>query len=234
MKKEYFIIFLLISFVCKSQDRVNDALPQISKINGIITTSTGWLKNASGQWISGKNKIPEDLGADQKTLGNYEQHANGEDNFISIEQRDITIKDKTYILLLKKYKDGFFTYETIQEGWNPYNSYKYYVIDKEEFARIENVEHNSQQDLYINFICSGDVKYIDLKTLTINKIAKEINKQMNDNPNNSLSYELGVKINCFDNKKLVQFYFYDYRYGQNDNMYYETDYATFNNFININ
>ena len=235
MKKIILFTLLQISFLTFSQDRVNDELPKISQLNGNLTNSTGWLKNKSGQWINSKNKIPNDLGEDQKLLGNYEKYSIGEDNFISFEIRDIIIDGGTYSLILKKYRDGYYKYESIQKGWVSTNSYKFYVLNSNEIIKIESIKHNENNYLQLDFIFHGDIKYVNLTTLTNVMISKEINK-IRKGYNNFLEYKLGVNIKCFDDKKLVQFYFYDYLKNmgnETDDKYYETTIDNFNGFINI-
>jgi hypothetical protein len=235
MKKITLIALLHITLLTFSQNRVNEQLPIISQLNGILNISTGWLKNESGQWISSKNKIPNDLGENQKLLGNYEKYSIGVDNFISFEIRDITINGETYALILKKYRDGFYRYETIEKDWLPNNSYKFYVLDKNEINKIKNIMHNESNNLQLDFIYYGDIKYINLKILTNAMISKEINKIIKTY-DNFLGYKLGLNIKCFDDKKLVQFYFYEYIKGlenETDDKYYETTLANFNAFINI-
>jgi hypothetical protein len=68
MNRKIIILFLMLNTFCFGQNRVNDKLPQITKTNGQLLNAFGWLKNNSGQWISRKNKIPFDLGKDQKAL----------------------------------------------------------------------------------------------------------------------------------------------------------------------
>lgn len=236
MKKFTLFALLHISILTFSQNRVNEDLPIISQLNGILTNSTGWLKNESGQWISSKNKIPNDLGESQKLLGNYEKYSIGEDNFISYEIRDISIEGKTYVLILKKYKDGFYRYESIEEGWVSTSSYKFYVLEKDEISKIKNIKHNDSNYLQLDFIYYGDIKYINLKTLTNVMISKEINKVRKDY-DNFLGYKLGLNIKYFDDKKLVQFYFYDYTKSmgnETDDKYYETTVVNFGAFIKIN
>ena len=234
MRKILLLQIMLFNLVIFAQNRTNESLPIISKtIDGQIISAQGWLKNSSGQWVSRKNKIISDLGTDTNILENYEKYSTGTDNFISFERREIKIKDSTYILLLKKYRDGYYTYESIEKGWNPKTSCKYYVLEKDEIGKIENIEHNVLNNLHLNILYSGDLKYIDLKTLTNAKIANEINKHV-INPEKQFD-KLALNIYCFDDKKLVQFYFYDYftYEGNEENKYYETSISTFNQFVNI-
>ena len=237
MKKIIYIIFIFkFSFIVLAQERINEQLPNISPVAGFLSNSIGWTKNKSGQWISAKNKIPIDLGENQKILGNYEKYSIGEDNFISLEIRNVTINEINYILLIKKYKDGYYKYESIEKGWVYANSYKYYVLEVDEFAKIENIIHNSEQYLFMKVFLKGDVVFQNLKTLTTSSISKQINKELKNN-SNYLNYMLALNINCNDEKKLVQYYFYEFSSELQNlatNKYYETTIENFNQFININ
>lgn len=243
------ILLILFSITAFSQNRVNETLPKISKTNGILTTAKGWLKDNSGQWISQNNKIVLDLGSDTKTLGNYEKYSLGTDNFISFETKEVEIKGVKYMLLLKKYRDGFYDYETIEKGWHNQFSCKYYVITVDEFVKIQNINKDIENNLCLDLVCNGDLKYINLKTLTNDRISKEIAKEMKkyDVENySSISYKLGLNISCEKNKNIVRFYFYDtLRYSgvaiyesdqpkpEPNDKYYVINYDLFNQFINI-
>lgn len=247
--KKIVLITLLIGFYGFSQNRTNDELPVISKNIGQLAIAKGWLKNSSGQWIGRNNKIISDLGADTKVLENYEKYSVGTDNFISFEIKNIKIKDSSYVLLLKKYRDGFYDYETIERGWNPKNSCKYYIISNDELNKVRNVSSDSINNLYISIKYKGDIKYIDLKTFTNNSLSNAIIKEVKENDRNDEYGSEMLAINLYRNKtkNIVQFYFYDtYRYHgesikrygnpgpENEDKYYETDFLSFNNFIKIN
>ncbi|WP_293870725.1 hypothetical protein [Flavobacterium sp.] len=236
MKKIIFSIFLILAFNSYSQNRENQKLPVISENKGLLSNAIGWLKNESGQWIKYQNKIPEDLGKNQKLLENYNDHSIGVDNFISFEIKEVVINETKYILILKKMKDGYFKYETIKEGWVPNNSYEFYVLEPSEFAKIESVEHNKQINLDLKLKTYGKVSFISLKNLSNLKIANEINKSLNDPLNSFIEHKLALNVYCFDEKKIVQFYFFEYNgYKlENKDMYYETNYENFNKFIKIN
>ena len=198
---------ILLSSLCLSQNRVNDPLPIISKNVGQVTAAQGWFKNSFGQWINRKNKIISDLGSDTKVLENYEKYSIGQDNFISFERKTIVIKGDTCALLIKKYRDGYYKYESIEEDWVSHNSIKFYILNINDIAIIESTQHNSLQNLKFNVLYNGTIRFIDLKTFGNIRLAKEINKAVNEKTSYD-RYQLGLNINCLDDKKLVQFYFY--------------------------
>lgn len=248
MKRILILTFVIIINLCNSQNRTNDKLPIIIKNNGILINSNGWLKNSSGQWINSRNKIPQDLGENQKSLGNYEKYSVGIDNFKSLESKDIKIGDSTFVILIKKYKDGFYTYSSIEKEWNNQNSCKYYVLSKSEFKKIKEIKKDTLNNIYLNILYHNDLKYINPKTFNDIAIAKDISKKMKEEIriDEYGSNKLALNISYFKAKNIVQFYFYEvYIYNQDyikmygspkpedNDKYFETDILSFKQFINI-
>ena len=105
MKNYLTFILTLISLSGFSQERVNATVPAIDAVaNGKLTEATGWMQNDSGEWLSRKNRIPDNLSGSSKTLLDYEFYGlgNNRENFIYIEHRNVKIADSTYTILIKK------------------------------------------------------------------------------------------------------------------------------------
>ncbi len=236
MKKTFLVIFLIIcSLDSKAQIRSNEPLPVIDPIvKGKISNATGWLKDRTGQWISAKNKIPYDLEDEFKSLANYYHYKLGEnrENFISFEIRDIKIDSVDYKLLIKKYNDGFYKYESINEGWTTSNSCTFYVFELNEFKKINEIEMDMPNEIALKFIYQGDLKYTDLAKLTDLKISKQLYISVKESYNSYISNILNFSINPMKSKNKVQFLFYSY-FDSNVDKYYETDWLNFNKFIKI-
>jgi len=248
MQKTLLTIFILVAFFSKAQNRINEKLPVIIKKNNALILATGWLKNEAGQWTSGKNKIPRDLGENQKLLGNYESYGLGTDNFISMEIKDVTISDSTYAILIKKYRDGFYTYSSIQKGWNNKTSCKYYVFSKSELQKVRDIKNDSLNKLYFKIIYEGDLLFINTKTFNDVTISKDISSKIKENDYSKyeelVTRQLGFNFYFLKSKNIVQFYFYDAILHFIDGMYentekaeaktyYETDVITFKKFLSF-
>ena len=163
-----------------SQERVNKPVPTIgAKVNSQLTKSTGWTLNPEGQWISRSNRIPAFIENEFKTLIDYEKDGLGLDNFISYQMRDIKIQDSTYAILIKKYKDGYYKYETINEGWTAYNSVEYYVFSKHELKKLDSIKVDSINLVKIDIIYSNSITWINNETY-ISDIQKDIVKQIDE------------------------------------------------------
>lgn len=244
MSRKITIFFFIINTFCFGQNRVNDKLPIITKTNGQLLNASGWLKNNSGQWISKKNRIPYDLGTDQKKLENYESYSLGEDNFISFELKNIKIKDSTYTILIKKFRDGFYDYPTIQEGWNFSNSYAYYIFENKELEKFKNIKADTLNTIEIALKATDIIKFVNFKTLTNTMIVKTIQENLNEHSfinnetpfSNDLPYTfptLYIDITYFKNKNIIQFYISPKTYETENPKYYETDLTNFSNFIKL-
>jgi hypothetical protein len=184
MKNKSLILTLLISLSFShlfSQDRVNKPIPIIStKINSQLNKSTGWTLNPEGQWVSRLNRIPAFIENEFKTLIDYEVYGLGIDNFISYQIRDVKIQDSTYAILIKKFKDGYYRYETIKEGWTAYNSVEYYVFKKHELKKLDSIKVDSINLIKIDIQYTNRISWIKNETYILD-IQKDIVKQIEDN-----------------------------------------------------
>ena len=245
MKKILIICLVVFNCLCFSQNRNDTNLPLISVENkGVLLQAKGWLKNQYGEWISRNNKIPNDLSIEYKSLENFEYQSLGQDNFISYQLKDIVIpnnpyinQDSTYVLLIKKEKWGYYIYPAIKEEWRTSNTCKYYVFKKSELNKFKNIFYDELKIIDINLIYSGYIQPVDLTKFNNLYLSKEINKKIMEQEKEGLRNDethLYLNLTCFENKNLVQFYFYERSFEEITNKYYETDLATFNKFIKIN
>lgn len=246
MKINLLIIFTLLSVTINAQNRVDDAVPIITKKSSALILATGWLKNSSGQWISGKNKIPQDLGENQKLLGNYESYGLGTDNFTSLEIKDVKIADSSYAIIIKKYRDGFYTYSSIEKGWNNKVSCKYYVVSKAELAKAYKLSADYLNKTTIRILYEGTLMFINNQTFNDRTISIDLASNVKQNSNNRdfFAHKLGLNIYYIKAKNLVQFYLYDANSysmdmeyeddeSQKAKKYYETDAGAFKKFLNF-
>ena len=253
-------ILMINSMSLFSQDRVCKPIPIIgNQIKGQLTKSTGWLLNPESQWVSRPNRIPSFMENKYKILIDYEYEGLGIDNFISYQIRDIKIQDKVYSILIKKYKDGYYKYFSIKKGWTNYNSVIFYVFNKTELSKLDDIVNDSINLIKLNVLYSKSITWINNKTY-ISDIQKEIIKQIDEKKGDKeIEDYLILHIAPYKTKNIVQFQIYsDYidiggvikehkvkdengKYSWEIYLskdlfkycYYEVDYLTFNNFIKI-
>jgi len=85
-----------------AQERTNKAIPVIAASNlWSLTEATGWMKSTDGQWIEGKNKI-QNIKLSSQGKFNEGLYKLGQDNFTSIEIREITVENRKLVILMKK------------------------------------------------------------------------------------------------------------------------------------
>jgi hypothetical protein len=202
-------ILTLKSVILFSQERVSKPIPIIgAKVKGQLTKSTGWLLNPESQWVSRPNKIPSFIENQYKTLIDYEYDGLGFDNFISYQIRDVKIQDSTYSILIKKFKDGYYKYSSIKEGWTNFNSVLFYVFNKNELRKLDDVVNDSINMIKINVLYSNNITWINNETY-ISDIQKEIVRQ-NDEKKSDKEIEecLVFHIAPYKTKNIVQFQIY--------------------------
>ncbi|AIN75116.1 hypothetical protein SAMN02745938_11179 [Flavobacterium psychrophilum DSM 3660] len=181
MKRLLQIMIIIFSVSAYTQERVNAVLPKISAtVSSKLTIATGWLKNEDGQWISRKNRIPFKIENKFKQLIDYEKYALGEngENFISYELRDININDSIYCILIKRYNDGYYKYESINEGWTKNQSIDYHVFLKSELEKFKSIKNDTINNLEIPVLYNNTFRYVNTTTFSNTDISKDISKQM--------------------------------------------------------
>jgi hypothetical protein len=198
----------LLNFHLFSQERVNKQLPIISsKVSSQLLNAKGWILNPEGQWISRNNRIPAFIDNQFKQLIDYQNTGLGIDNFVSFQFREIKIADSTYFILIKKYKDGYFKYPNLHEGWTAYLSLDYYVINKYELNKLNSVKNDSINLIKLNVLYSNSLTWIDNETYITDvkkEVSKEIETRKNEENPNLLIFHLFPK----KDKNVFQFQIY--------------------------
>ncbi|MCO6147480.1 hypothetical protein [Flavobacterium sp. NRK1] len=236
MKKVLFVtaIALMVNFI-SAQERVNAALPVISPTaKGRIAEATGWLQNDSGEWLSRKNRIPVNFSGSEKILIDHEHYGLGEnnENFIYLELRDVKINDSTYTMLIKKYKDGYYKYESINKGWIPQNSLIYYVFNTSELEKLKNLEADKNHVIKIKTIYSNTMPYLSANS-SIKTIAQDLSKFISKDDKFGME-ELVVYIKLYKDKvRFIAQSFDKYLEPDFNKSYYETTKQSFQSFIKL-
>lgn len=146
-----FLLFVLSlpQLLFAQEDRINANLPVIGDTAlWTLKQATGWMKNAEGQWIEGKNKIQKyKMSVSNKEEWNVGINATGKDNFTFIEARDMKFAGMDFLIIIKHLKDGKFKNPTIYAGWEPLDMVRYYVVKKND-TRPMKYEHEENYKDY--------------------------------------------------------------------------------------
>ncbi len=131
------ITSILLILTVFGQDRTvklkaNIATETISQLK----IATGWMLNPDEDWISLKNTIPISIASEYNILLNHERKGLGTDNFKYYKLKELTFKDSSYYILIKQYRDGYYTYSSIEEDWNSLISHTVYIFAKSELNLI--------------------------------------------------------------------------------------------------
>ncbi|MFL9845240.1 hypothetical protein [Flavobacterium rhizosphaerae] len=240
MKKMYLLALLIfIPLTNNAQERVNATVPTINPVSkGKITEATGWLQNDDGEWLSRKNRIPWNLSGEDKTLMDYQYYALGEnrENFTYMGLYDVTINDSTYTILIKKGKEGYYKYESLQEGWTPQDIITYYVFDNNELEKLKNLESDKNHEIKIKTLYSNRINYLTpSSSLDLKAVAKDLYKFMKEGDRYFMK-ELVIYYKQYKDK--LRFVIQseediDFLKPDLNKMYYETTKANFDKFIKL-
>jgi hypothetical protein len=205
MKKLIFVLlFSIVNQLAYTQERTDDNPVIISKDTlSTFSGCTGWIKNQEGKWISKRNRIPFDLPVKHEQLQDYEKYKKGTDNFFIYELRNVTVNNRTYIILIKLFQDGYYKFDAIEEDWTDKTSAYYYIFDKKSY--LTTVKDTSINLIKIPVAYSGKAYYVgsDYITDIQNEISKRLNETDYKGPNNLILHLFPYK-----SKNIFQFQIY--------------------------
>ena len=253
------LISVLLTLMVFGQDRTvklkaNIATETISQLK----TATGWMLNPDEEWVSLKNTIPVSIASEYNSLLIYERKGLGTDNFKYYQLKELTYKDSSYYILIKQYRDGYYTYSSIEKGWNDFISHTAYVFAKSELNKLDSIKEGEVNMIEIELIDNVNILWTsEAEALKLIPAKIEWNKATDEKS------KLILHIAPYKEKNIVQFQIYttyskynsimgiieEYKAKDGENTwstkqvylteelfkycYYETDYTTFNKFLNI-
>ena len=151
------ILFYNHSF---SQDRQGSSLPVIDTVPlWTLNQATGWMKNAEGQWLEGKNKIQLfDASAANKDAWNEGKYKMGYDNFFFMRVYPITIDGNRFYLFIKALLTSDYQYSIT--GTGSVRSKVLYAVFSRKLETKSKTEGKEPFDKYQTSIYySGELNY---------------------------------------------------------------------------
>jgi hypothetical protein len=179
MKKNLLIVFLTTLWATapvKAQQATEGNLPIIGKeVKGQLNEATGWMYNTSKAWVSRKNRIPYNIGAQYKSLIDSQEEGlgNNRENFVYMELRTVTIDGMVYSLLLKVFNDGYFRDVAARKGWVDQTSITCYVFPTRELDKLLGLEPDKANNIKINTTYCITVANLD-KNWNLHKLEKSL------------------------------------------------------------
>jgi tetratricopeptide (TPR) repeat protein len=130
----------------------------LSPIHSELDYAIGWALQDNGTWASQQNVIPSTNTRSQ--FQNERMIKMGQDNFVSLQLRKITIKDKQYSILLKIYEDGEFEFPILEQGWKSYHSLEFYIFDSHKLKELlpDDVPYNVKYLVNLECFATGIVR----------------------------------------------------------------------------
>ena len=263
MKKLLLLILFFIPICLSSQDRINRVLPTISpNILSEIDSAKGWMIQKYGEWLSGDNLIPKQLSMENKQFARSKAFCIDNFYFYQFRELNINNKNYI-VLIKKSEAPGTYKYPTIREGFSIGNRINYAVFEKKDYqTNISTIKDNTINIIKIPLSCPvGVINASDDLDRDISIISEKIVSSIDKETDDFDKLDFIIQVAPYKEKNIVQFLIYAirnydsfnsleflynyinsddedfYRYfGENelfDYCYYEIDYNTFNNFIDL-
>jgi len=220
-------------------------LPLISEARSSLESATGWMLQDDGEWIFAENKIPfkqAEFNHSSKAL-----YKLGKENFEFLQLRDVVLNNEVYAILVILFHTGWYEFPILLEGWHKQEGISFFVFKKSKLLDVipDKFEFNKPLIVNLEVVCEGTLIDFDLKTIN-STVAYQIQKTFADKTiaaHNLLIAVMPVQssgqtvarfrlIQVINKKK---FYLPYLDVKDHDKLfrssYFETDFATFRNFI---
>lgn len=245
------ILYFATTLYTYGQERKNLPTPVFSETSiGFMEEATGWTYSKDGKWLWAENSTPFYRFSYKENVMKDKRNQLGLDNFLRLELKYLYMGKDTLVILYKSYNYGTYKYETTLKGWNEKIGAFYYVFKSSELEKIKKIKDGQINQVKIKIYDAGNVKNIKSEKKVEESIAQKIFLK------SDFEKELILHIAPYKEKNVVQFHIYtlhkifklaegiqiDHRiknssvFGYDrlfDNTYYETDYDTFNQFIEL-
>jgi hypothetical protein len=127
----FVISFLILPFTSFGQDRIDETSYCFNKNSNKITNIIGWSFNENeGKWVSNPNFINSEKKWNDKRFST---------GCNSIQISSFIENGVTNYVLIVSYNGGHYTYPSIHSDWNNYIEYKVFLLSKERYELITNI-----------------------------------------------------------------------------------------------
>jgi tetratricopeptide (TPR) repeat protein len=174
----------------------------------------------------------------------------GKENFINLEVRDVLVNNEMYVVIIWRFRTGWYEFPILMEDWHKQTGLTYYVCKQSKWRNVipENMEFNKVYITNLEVLCNGTLMDPDeafLNSTVAYNIDNTLSKQLVA-PHNLLIGFVGVQLG---GKTTARFrlitvmnkdrFYRPYLDPKNRSKiikgsYYETDFNTFKSFIHYN
>lgn len=218
MKTSIKYLVILATLLCcvyaHSQERVDSEGYSLKNKSQLLKKATFWQQGSNGKWESWRNNVTDD-------------GVNRRDNFITLCTGELNINGDDFYILLKTYWQGKYRYPNIKEDWGNYKTVEGYVLHKDQFDKLKNIESGeiveiTSETIY-NMPIGDHYEESDiLQMLSINKGLKTIMGEKE-----TIATIMIAKRVINKNKDVIRFQFSPIFFGNTkhdvENFYFETD-----------
>lgn len=162
------IVFSQLLLIGQSVQRSQSNLPILSETKGVLKNSLGWVLQDNGLWKSAHGKI---------LLGNSERNVNpspmdklGVSNFDELLLKEVLVGDEQFVVLIRYYIGGYYTFPDLKQGFKKTKNAEYYVFNAKILDDILPIKANFNDPYAVNLevfaydnLVNFDKKELDTK-----------------------------------------------------------------------
>ncbi|MCK9203197.1 MAG: hypothetical protein M0P58_02030 [Bacteroidales bacterium] len=226
-------------------ERSINNLPVISDVKSFIDKAMGWTLQDDGKWISQENRLLYSKTEFNNSGKTY--YKLGKENFDIIELRDVTSGNDTYVVMIIKYRTGYYEFPILMDGWHNQLGLSFFVFKRDKLNEVipEKMDFNKVYITNMEVICSGSL--VDYNKSTLNStIAYNIQKTLSEKTIASHNLLIAIwpvqtsgqtlmrfRLIQVMNKKKFYMPYFDPKNRDRlfKSSYFEIDYNVFQNFI---
>jgi len=140
-------------------------LPMISETRAKLEFATGWTLQDNGEWMSSQNQIPWKNPAYNKS--SKQSYKLGKDNFINLEVRDVIVNNEMYVVLIQRFKSGWYEFPMLMEAWHKQTGICFFVCKQSNFQQVipEKMEFNIPYIRNLEVLCDNTLMNFDERYL---------------------------------------------------------------------
>lgn len=226
-------------------ERSMNNLPILSETRSMIEQAMGWTLQDDGKWISQENRIlysKAEFNNSGKTF-----YKLGKENFELIELRDLVFGNDNYVVMIIRFRTGYYEFPILMEGWHNQQGLSFFVFKNEKLNEVipEKMEFNKVYITNMELVSSGTMVNYDKSTIN-STIAYSIQKTLTEKTIASHNLLIAIWPVQTSGQTLMRFrlvqvmnkkkFYLPYLDPKNRDKlfrtsYYEIDFNTFRNFI---
>lgn len=162
------IVFSQLLLIGQSVQRSQSNLPILSEAKGELKNSLGWVLQDNGLWKYANGKIL--MGNSERNINPSPKDKLGASNFQELLLKEVLVGDEQFVVLIRYYIGGYYTFPDLKQGFKKTKNAEYYVFNAKKLDDILPLKANFNDPYAVNLevfaydnLVNFDKKELDTK-----------------------------------------------------------------------